>query len=171
MEDNGNIIYYIILGAIYLLSKVFGKKKKKAAGKPVQKRKIEAPTVETEEPAPSSFDEILRELSGTKQPKPESEALPPPVLDEPAPSPAFEVEPQPANAVDEMDEIAVDYEVPEVIGTKFENEKIVRKDLKFERSEHFKIKEKKQVDYLTLLAEQDGPAKAFIMSEIFARKY
>jgi hypothetical protein len=171
MEDNGNIIYYIILGAIYLLSKVFGKKKKKPASKPVQQRNVEAPTAEKDEPAPLSFEEILRELSGAKQPKPVSETFPLPDLDDSLPAPAIEAVPQPTYAVDEIDQIAVDYEVPDAIGTRAENKVIKRKKLKFERTEHFKIKEKESVDYLSLLEEEEGAAKAFVMSEIFARKY
>ena len=173
MEDNSNIIYYLILGAIYILSRVFGKKKKKPGAVPPQKRKIVPPTAESEEPAPLSFEDILRELSGGKQPKPEPDP-------EPVPAPAFTAPPEPAirpsmeeqYSVDEMDEIAVDYEVPKAIGGKYKPDKsIKRKQLTFERDVHFKIIEKKEVDYLKNLSEEDGAAKAFVMSEIFARKY
>lgn len=173
MEDNGNIIYYLILGAIYILSRVFGKKKKKPGAVPPQKRKIAPPTAESEEPSPLSFEEILRELSGAKQPKP----VPDP---DPAPAPAYTTQPEPAiepvweekYSVDEIDQIAVDYEVPKAIG--WENRpqpQIKRKKLTFKRDEHFAIREKVTVDYLEVLSEEDGAAKAFVMSEIFDRKY
>ena len=177
MEDNGNIIYYIILGAIYLLSKVFGKKKKKPAQAPAQKRKISPPTAASDEAPPLSFEDILRELSGAKQPKPEPDPEP-----MPAPAPAFTSPPEPEFVVeevwqekysnDEMDEIAVAYEVPKPIGSENSPQpKIKRKQLTFKRESHFAIKEKVTVDYLEVLSQQDGAAKAFVMSEIFARKY
>ena len=172
MEDNGNIIYYIILGAIYLLSKAFGKKKKKPLEKPRQERKIVPPTTAKEEPEPISFEEILRELAGTKQPEPEPDPEPVPTfIPAPAPMPAIEQTPEYSYSVDEMDEIAVDYEVPEAIGANVKTKsKIKRKVLTFERDEHFTIKQKRTVDFIDLLSEQDGAAKAFVLSEIFARK-
>ena len=175
MEDNGNIIYYLILGAIYLLSRVFGKKKKKPGAVPPKRGTIAPPTAESEEPAPLSFEEILRELSGAKQPKPESDHDP---VRDPIPVPAFApqqpIEPvwQEKYSVDDMDEIAVDYEVPPAIGSEYKKQpKIKRKKLTFTRTDHFKIKEKRNVNYLDSLSEQDGAAKAFVLSEIFARKY
>ena len=178
MEDNGNIIYYIILGAIYLLSRVFGKKKKKPGAIPPQKRKITAPTAESEEAPPLSFEDILRELSGAKQPKPEADPDPAPT---PAPAPVFTPPPpktvvqaarEQAYSKDEMDQIAVDYKVPKAIGSEsIPQPEIKRKKLTFKRDEHFAIKEKVTIDYLDVLAEEDGAAKAFVMSKIFARKY
>jgi hypothetical protein len=173
MDDNGNIIYYIILGAIYLLSRVFGKKKKKPGAVPTQKRKIAPPTAESEEAPSVSFEDILRELSGAKQPKPEPDP-------DPIPAPAFspptksvrEAAFEKAFSRDEIDEIAVDYEVPKAIGSETNyTPPIKRNKLAFKRTEHFRIKKKIAVDYLEILSEEDGPARAFVMSEIFARKY
>ena len=120
-----------------------------------------------------SFEDILRELSGAKQPKPEPDP-------DPIPAPAFTPHPksvreaafEKAYSRDEIDEIAVDYEVPKAIGSETNyTPPIERKDLTFKRTEHFIIKEKIAVDYLEILSEEDGPARAFVMSEIFARKY
>ena len=172
MEDNGNIIYYIILGAIYLLSRVFGKKKKKPGAVPPQKRKISPPTAESEEAPPLSFEDILRELSGAKQPKPEPDPVPLPAAEFNPPKSVREAAFEKAYSSDEIDEIAVDYEVPEAIGSGTNyTAPIERKKLTFKRDEHFVIKEKIAVDYLEILSEEDGPARAFVMSEIFARKY
>ncbi len=178
MEDNGNIIYYIILGVIYLLSRVFGKKKKKPGAVPPQKRKIAPPTAESEEPAPLSFEDILRELSGTKQPKPEPDPDPEPVptqvpaFTQPPPKPVLEAAREQAYSVDGIDEIAVDYEVPKAIGSEFKHARTIkRKELTFKRNEHFVIEEKQSIDFLETLAQQNGAAKAFVMSEIFERKY
>ena len=175
MEDNGNIIYYLILGAIYLLSRVFGKKKKKPGAVPPQKRKIAPPTAESEEAPPLSFEDILRELSGAKQPKPEAGPDPDPTqvpAFTPPPKPVRQAAREQAYSTDDMDQIAVDYEVPKAFGSEFKPQpEIKRKTLTFKRDEHFAIKEKVSIDYLDGIAEQDGAAKAFVMSEIFTRKY
>lgn len=182
MEDNGNIIYYIILGVIYLLSRVFGKKKKKPGVEPPQERKIAPPTAESEEPAPLSFKDILRGLSDTKQPKPEPDPTPEPAPEPeptpvsaftpPPPKPVLEAAREQAYSVDEIDEIAVDYEVPKSIGSEFKHARTIkRKELTFKRNEHFVIEEKQSIDFLETLAQHNGAAKAFVMSEIFERKY
>lgn len=198
MDDNGNIIYYILLGVIYLLSRVFGKKKKppaKPARRPQRRpedaedrRPVEAPTAEKEPEL--SFEEILRELSGIPQPKPKAdptpksptpsiEAIEPAAEVKPAPevspAPPIEGKPQPAYAVDQIDEIASEFKV----GKPFSADRLTepdlaalrRKDLSFTRDDKYSIKKKKQIDYLSLLKEPSGPAKAFVMGEIFNRKY
>ena len=71
-----------------------------------------------------------------------------------------------------MDQIAVDYEVPKAFGSEYEPQPEIKlKKLTFERDEHFIIKERRTVDYLANLTDEDGAAKAFVLSEIFARKY
>ncbi len=191
MDDNGNIIYYLVLGAIYLLSRVFGKKKKPAA-KPAQRpvrrvveedrasesAPIEAPTAKKEE-APLSFEEILRELSGVPQPKPVADPRP---IEEPTndypefdPAPSLENRPQPSYALDEMDSIAGEMKYPKSFGSERLAEPntmdIKRKVLSFKRDDKYKIQEKESVDYLNIINEQNGAAKAFVWSEIFNRKY
>ena len=193
MDDNGNIIYYILLGVIYLLSRVFGKKKKqpikparRQPNRPVRSeepRTVEAPTAEKEPEL--SFEDILRELSGIPQPKPKADptpqSSPTPSLDaiEPAaaiqPAPPIEGKPQPNYTVDEIDQIASEFKV----GKPFTSERLSepdlaalrRKDLSFKRDDKYSIKKKKTIDYLALLSEEGGPAKAFVMGEIFNRKY
>jgi hypothetical protein len=167
MEDNGNYIYYLVLGAIYVLSKLFGKKKKKPTTVPRKKRNIVPPTSASDEPAPISFEDILRELSGAKETKPEP--LPEPALPE---MQAIEPISETTYANDGMDDIAVDYNVPNAIGAEHKpTPAIVRKDLTFERMGQFTIEEEEKIDYLEGLSDQNGAARAFIMSEIFARKY
>ena len=192
MDDNGNIIYYVVLGLIYVISRFFGKKKK-APVKPQPKRSvndpqrrsepkpIQAPTAE-KEAAPMSFEDILRELSGVPQPKPEPEPEPvtyaapaPREVKQPGYLQDLEERPQPAYALDGMDSIAVDYKVPKPIGydrlTEPEAAALRRKDLSFKRDSHYKIEQKGTVDYLEIFSEKNGAAKAFVMSEIFNRKY
>ena len=194
MDDNGNIIYYILLGVIYLLSRVFGKKKKKP-GQPAQRPNrtssgneesrhttVSAPTAEKEPEL--SFEDILRELSGVPQPKPKADpppAQPTPSLDalEPEtgirPAPAIEGNEQPFYSIDEIDQIASEFKVPKPIGSERLTEPdlaaLRRKDLSFKRDDKYSIKTKRTVNYLDILNSQDGPARAFVLSEIFNRKY
>ena len=195
MDDNGNIIYYILLGVIYLLSRVFGKKKKPPA-KPArspqrrqapanredqEREPVQAPTAE-KEPA-LSFEEILRELSGVPQPKPKADPQPQPTpaLDalEPEtginPAPQIEGRPQPSYAVDEMDQIAGEFKTPKPFGSDRLPEPdlaaLRRKKLSFERDDKYSLKERRTVNYLEILKEKDGPAKAFVLGEIFNKKY
>lgn len=181
MDDNSNIAYYLVLGAIYLLSKIFGKKKKKpGAPEPAKKRNIAPPTAEGDGDKAISFEEILRELSGAANPKPEPESKPiaeAEVIEEQ--EPAYVDVPQSIQpgsySTDEIDEIAVDYEAPEPIGdNKYSDsmsQPIERKKLTFERSKKFKIVKEETIDFLEGLNDINGPAKAFVMSEIFTRKY
>jgi hypothetical protein len=167
MEDNGNYIYYLVLGAIYVISKLLGKKKKKPTAVPRKKRNIVPPTSGSDEAPPISFEDILRELSGAKQAKPEP--LPEPALTETA---TFKPIPEDTYSNDGMDEIAVEYNVPKAVGAEHKpTPEIERKKLTFERMGQFTIEEEEKVDYLEGLSDQNGAAKAFVMSEIFARKY
>lgn len=195
MDDGGNLIYYLILGAIYLLSRMFGKKKKQPA-KPVRRPEnrhspeeeydaVEAPTAE-KEPA-LSFEEILRELSGVPQPKPqadpsprhEAEAMPSMEALKPEagykPAPLIEGRQQPAYAIDEMDQIATEFKVPKAFGSDRLSEPDLaasrRKDLSFKRDDKYRIKVKEDFDYLSIFREENGAAKAFVMGEIFNRRY
>ena len=169
MEDNGNIWYYLVLGAIYVLSRVFGKKKKpptpKSKPDTSPQRDITPPTAEKEEAPVMSFEDILRELSG--QPKPQPIPVSEPVS-EPIISPAY--------SNDEIDDIAVDYEVPDAIGKNPyqappTSVASTREQDKFIRADHFKIIELETVDYISSLSEEGGSAKAFVLSEIFAKKH
>lgn len=169
MDDNGNIWYYLVLGVIYILSRVFGKKKKpqpKSQPKSSPQREITPPTAEKAEAPAMSFEDILKELSGVPQPKPIPVA-------EPEPEPII----QPAYSIDDIDQIAVDYEVPDAIGENpyyQEPPKSVastRAQDKFKRTEHYTIDRRDAVDYTSIFNEDGGPAKAFVLSEIFERKY
>jgi len=172
VDDNGNIAYYIVLGIIYLLSRFFGKKKKKKqpVNRPLEEQDIEAPTA-TKEAEPSlSFEDILRELSGDTKPKPEPETIPysaPDVVS----LPDSEIKPAPAY---QFDETAVD-KVPKSIGYEpLPEPNLISKKKKknvYGRMGAFIIKEEVTVDYLEDFYTENGAAKAFVLSEIFNRKY
>lgn len=187
MDDK--LIYWLIFGAIYILSRALGKKDKQKR-KPVrrqqtgsrQARTEQAPVIEPPTPAKDakaiSFEDILRELSGlpAETPKPE------PVKEEPANYPELEeiarqeakTTETPSWQVDEMDKIASRLEPAAPMGstgpaTSPEEHKKLQKEL--ERADPYDIDEKEGVDYLSLLRQPNGAARAFVMSEIFQRKF
>ncbi len=187
MDDK--LIYWLIFGAIYILSRALGKKdkqKRQPVRKPQyagrQNRTEQAPVVEPPTPAKDartmSFEDILRELSGlpAETPKPE------PVKEEPANYPELEeIARQEAKStetpswqVDEMDKIASRLEPAAPLGssgpviTPVDRQKI-KKEL--ERADPYAIEEEEGVDYLSLLRQPNGAARAFVMSEIFQRKF
>ncbi len=180
MDDNGgNIAYYIVLGIIYLLSRVFGKKKKKpvsteTVARPQPRQQgpqpttVEPPTAAKEEPQ-LSFEDILRELTGANQPKPVTVPDPEPV----APPETFTA--PGSYQVDEMDKIAGELEVPEPIAAKpmieVERDREKYRKLKLVRDDDYRIEEEEGLDFLDVLNQEDGPAKAVVMAEIFNRKY
>ncbi len=187
MDDK--LIYWLIFGAIYMLSRALGKKdkqKRKQVRKPRASnrhtRTQQAPVVEPPTPAKDartvSFEDILRELSGlpAETPKPE------PVKEEPANYPELEeIERQEAKTnetptwqVDEMDKIASRLEPAAPLGSAEsaispEDHQKLQEEL--ERADPYDIKEERGVDYLSLLRQPNGAARAFVMSEIFQRKF
>ena len=124
---------------------------------------------------PSRKEEVTPKPAAdpTPQPTPSLDALEPDTGFNPAP--AIEGKPQPAYTVDEMDQIATELKVLKPIGSDRLPEPdlaaLRRKDLTFKRDEKYRIKEKVKVNYLETLREEGGPAKAFVLGEIFNRKY
>lgn len=64
--DDFKVILWIIIGLIYLFAR-----RKKEEPAPRRQRPVEdAEPVEPQEPAPKTFEELLREIEGMKQPQP-----------------------------------------------------------------------------------------------------
>lgn len=154
MNDHG-LIYYLIIAAVYLLSRVLGKKKKPAK-RPVSRHEEQGP-VEEHQPGPLSFEDILKELTGEK-------SKPPPQR-QPSDQPLEPVVTQPISPVN--------IETPEPIPEKLEEPREVtqRRRVVFQKSEPYAKVDDTGIKFLEDLNDVHGPAKAFIWSEIFTRKY
>ncbi|MEQ6120996.1 hypothetical protein [Reichenbachiella sp. MALMAid0571] len=177
MEDS-KLWWYIILGAIYFFSKFL--KKKKAAN---------APEVDTEERedfdqenestskrrAPSSIEDILKEL--TEQSAQRKEVKPVPLPDpiperKPQQVEAYSREPRPLPLLSTMENIEAvreDEEIDIVPHKQMQRDRPV-----YERSTKFAIKEEQNdmaEEIHDLFQEEDGPRKAIILSEILNRRY
>ncbi|MFY0628118.1 MAG: hypothetical protein JXR07_17605 [Reichenbachiella sp.] len=161
--DDSNILYYLALAGIYIISRVL--KKKKPVEEPVEYEESTPEAVSSPKPKrPSSVEDILKELSKEFTPQ-ETEPIPEnvikPVQAKPTPLPDYQAENIEAIKPDEKIDI-----VP--------HKPIERKKPTYERSIKFEIEEEENevtTEIRDFLAEQDGPKKAIILKEIFDRKY
>ena len=168
MEDS-NIWYYLVLGLIYFLSKAFGKKKAKRGSVP---QTGEHETTHEQPAQEFSFEEILKELTGGK---PASKTPPPPPLST-APPVAYAgttaPDDLPAYSSDEMDSIAsTPFQSTYSKGLQYSQRGVRRKKDTFERAKKYALEEVEAVNYFDVLNEENGPARAFVMHEIFSKKY
>lgn len=170
MEDS-NLWYYLVLGIIYLLSKAFGKKKPKP-GVPKQQGADEDSAPPPQNVPEMTFEDVLRQLTGEKrQPVP-----PPPVMQAEISEPKMQnthVAPSPAYSKDAMDSIASSPLTPTSVIDGGYDDEFRRERMKqdFTRNINYAIEEQEPVDYTEILTEDNGPAKAFVAQEIFARKF
>lgn len=153
--DIGNLVYILFVVVIFILNMFSKAKKKRQQNLP----KAEDPS--TVGPPPTSkgksFEELLEEFTGnadTPQPPP----LPPTVERKPAPKP----KPKPAPVYQEKAKAKPVLQKPKshsVLTTEFG------------RFEEFEEEEVEGNDYSELFKDQDSAQKAFVLSEIFQRKY
>lgn len=162
MDDN-NIIYYIVLGAIYFLSKIFGKKKQPKP--PVDTDEWVAEESQNTAPSVStSFDDIFKELTGQSQ----TEYTPEEVIKP--------LEPAPVLASDIIDYRKTNIEAiqPDELIDIPNHKPMQRTSPVYEREGQFKIEEETNETrdaVVSLLADHDGLRQAVILKEIFDRKY
>lgn len=167
MEDS-KIIWYIVLGAIYVLSKVFKKKKKTEEEQPYNETEEAQSELEPKKKAPTSFDEILKELS--KEIIPEEPKIIPTEIEEEEIKPLVsETNPLPTYAPKSAYELKVEN------ANKLPSKTFAIRDRPiYERNEKFALVEEENEmaqDIHDLLKDVDGPKKAIILSEILNRKY
>lgn len=164
MDDS--LIYYLVIGAIYLLSKVFGKKKKQE----VLDEEGDYEVLDTPRPpkkAAPTFEDILKELTGEAAPeftaKEKSEPL------EHAKS-------EPVLATDLVDYQKKNVEAvePDELIDIVPHKPVERKKLEFQRDEHFVVEEEntEMADGIAeMLSDYDGVRRAMVLKEVLDRKY
>ena len=167
MEDS-NILYYLVLGAIYIISRVL--KKKKPQETPVDIEETDAtPSSKPTPKRPSSVEDFLKEL--TKEMVPEVSKQP-----EPVPERKPDIIP-----VREFTQKPIDYQMENIEAIKPDekidivpHKPIERKKPEYGRSEKFALEDQDNhtvSGIYEFLEQEDGPRKAIIMKEIFDRKY
>lgn len=149
--DIGNLVYIIFLVVIFVLNLFSKAKKKKRENMP----RAEDPTAPVPRPTPKgkSFEELLEEFTGNA---PEPPPLPPPVTRKPTPKP------KPAPVYQEKAKaqpVLQPQKSHSVLTTEFK------------RFEEFEEEDVERTDYAELFEDQDSARKAFVLSEIFQRKY
>ena len=154
MEDN-KFIYYLILGAIYLISRAF---KKKTPPNPIPKQpaSFDQEEYETPKPRPSSFEELLKEISSEYNKEP---SLPEHTI-------AYE-EPEPKIIAPAKRELSRE----ELYVKKRHAEKKIADELKMKLSLSEQDQEHDAHQALELLREEGGAANAVVLSEILNRRF
>ena len=185
--DEFKIIFWIVVGLIYIISKARGKQKKQIGSE--GDKAGTAP-----ESKPISFEDLLREIQQAKNPKPEQPVLQKPVLQ---PGASVQRPAKPYDYQDYDDEIEEEEKGPEIKRPDYKaDDKIydvyeeakkqafikpsLEETMKLEdtvvRFDQFKgYKQEKisshGVSYLKDFKDREGFKKAFIMSEILKRKF
>lgn len=159
-------MYYVVLGAIYLLSKLFGKKKKQDTPAGMEEYEVLDTPVPPKKVAPT-FEDILKDLTGENTPVFTAEEKSKPL--EPA-------EQKPVFATD-----LVDYQKQNI--ERVERDELIdivphkpleRKRPEFQRDEHFVVQEENSEmanGIAEMLDDYDGLRRAMVLKEVLDRKY
>jgi len=173
------VLIWIIIGVVYLIARL----RKKQAPPPPRRQQQPDPEASTSE-RPQTFEELLREIEGMKQPKPEPEPEPEPFY--PAPKPIFEKDREP-EAARPVENTYYDYRDHDKIYEVYEEarkqaflrpslEESVKLSDTIVRFDSFKGYKFDQTptqasDILQELRDPKSFRKAFILSEILKRKF
>jgi hypothetical protein len=176
--DDYKIWFYLILGIIYILSRALKKPKRPTGSTPEQTYSKNSSPAPKEEPL--SFEELLREITEgktkTKPPKPK-----------PAPTPQYvDYDDDIPEEEQDLEDVNYDYRNEDKIYETYEKAKKQaferpsleetlesREGMKFEKFKEFEDEEKNTVlsEYSEAFNDPEGVKKAFVLSEIFNRKY
>lgn len=165
MDD---ILYYLIIGAIYLLSRLFGKKKKQDFPENVEEyEEVEAQAPRpAKKPAPS-FEDILKELAGDNIPDFSTQEKTKPL--EPVREEAIRTK-QPIDYQEHNIEAVGEDELIDIVPHK----PVERKKPEFKRDSHFEVADESSEvgdDIQEMLSDYDGLQKAIVLKEVLDRKY
>jgi hypothetical protein len=176
------ILIYIIIGVIYFL---FNRLKKK----PEDEQETEAPSNPSSDsrPKPVTFEELLREITEGKQPKPAEPVVERRVeYSRPEPQPAYvdyddEIEEEEAKS---LEKVTFDSERTNEIYERAKKEAFNRPSLEeslklsdvnttYGKFKEFERKTERNIlhDYLSDLRDSQGLKKALVLSEVLNRKH
>lgn len=166
MDDS--ILYYLVLGAIYVLSKLFGKKKNQDIPAEVDEyEEVDVPKPR-KKPTPT-FEDLLKELTGEETPVFTKQEKEEPLKPTPEPVLATDIidyQEENIEALDEDDLIDI---VP--------HKPLERKKPEFRRDIHFAMTSDEEDeediggDIEEMLSDYDGVRKAMVLKEVLDRKY
>lgn len=161
-------MYYLVIGAIYLLSRLFGKKKNPDIPADVDEyQEVETPAPRPPKKSAPTFEDILKELAGDNIPEFTTQEKTKPLT--PVPESKIEIE-EPIDYQETNIEAVEDDELIDIVPHK----PVERKKPEFKRDEHFKMEEESSevVDGIhDMLSDYDGIRRAIVVKEILDRKY
>jgi len=173
---------YIIIGAIYVLSKVLKKGGQKPTDfpeyeQPRPQQRVEIPNAS--KPKPLTFEELLREISEAKAPKEQPNVTPKPAY--------VDYDDYVESEIQTLEEIPTDYHKKDKIYGIYEEgkkqafsrasleETLKLEDtvVKFEKFKVFEEEEKQNflAEYVRDLQDPEGFKKAFVLSEVLQRRF
>ncbi len=182
--ENIQIIVYIVFGIIYLIFKGLQKKAAQKNRSPMEGDLVDESKADYQQPRPrpqpKTFEELLREFSGEAEEA--TEKVKPRVEEVVQQAKRSVVQPEKTREVRryEQPREARSYEQPVVEGRRLEtlDQRVSLSSIQKERERTFitteNLDEKSSSDanqYTSMLRTLDGAKKAFVMTEIFNRKY
>jgi hypothetical protein len=183
--DNLQFWIYIIIAVIYTISRAIKKGKQSVEQGRTEKKDIETSEGGSMGEKPISFEDLLREITEAKQPKPK-QAYTRPEKPVSKPQPAYvDYDDDLKEEAETLEDVnydyrkakAYDYEKakPEVILRSSLEESLAgqKKDVDYGRFKEFSIKKRHSVldDYVAELKKPSGFKKAVVMSEILNRRF
>jgi hypothetical protein len=185
--DEFKIIIWIIIGLVYL----FARKKKAPVAPPTRRSTVEPQEYTPPAPKPVTFEELLREIQGMKEPEPELTPAPTPVTSDYGRPPVkrdWERKLEDSEAVKkQLEDTNYDYRKHDKIYDLYDTateqafsrpslEESMKLDSTIVRFKQFKNYENESKpsllqSYVKELRDPQGFKKAFIMSEILNRRF
>ncbi|UXX77667.1 hypothetical protein N7E81_09825 [Reichenbachiella carrageenanivorans] len=161
MDDS--VIYYLVLGAIYLLSKVFKKKKE---NEPVNMEEYdEEQSSRPAKKAPPTFEDLLKELTG------ESSSS---YTEEERTQPLTPAEPVLATDIIDYQRQNIEAVAPDEMIDIVPHKPLERKKIEFMRNDKFALEEyddEMAEGIEEMLSDYDGIRQAIVLKEVLDRKY
>jgi hypothetical protein len=189
--DNFQFWLYIIIAVIYVIGRALkkGKQERQAPQEPME-REANAPFGDREFPRQLTFEELLREITESKQPKPKSQPVPKPLNEvaTPKPTPAYvDYDDDLKEEIEDLEDVNYEARSQERVTEIYEKAKSEaflrpsleetlikeKKDLTYSRFKEFSTGRKSTLldEYVAELRNPSGFKKAVVMSEILNRRF
>lgn len=164
--DDSNLLYYIVLGVIFVLSKIFGKKKETKQVEPIgESSDIAQPS--GKKSTSQTFEDIFKELTG------ESGATVSD-LERKSPLPIASNKPVLASELKEIERLEEPLKREEVASNMVGNKAALRNEIVFKRNEHYENEDepnKVKQGVEAILDDYEGLRQAMVLKEVLDRRY
>lgn len=190
--DNFQFWLYIIIAVIYVIGRALKKGKEGQASQGPMETGRNVPTDDGEIPRQLTFEELLREITESKQPKPKSQPVSKPfhevVAPKPTPTPAYvDYDDDLKEEIEDLEDVNYEVRGQERVNEIYEKAKSEaflrpsledtlikeKKDMSYGRFKEFSTDRKSSLldEYVAELRKPSGFKKAVVMSEILNRRF